>query len=244
MPQPTDPIERLGEELRVRVGSPDEAELGATELRRFLAMALDNLNRDQPARGLGQFTTVADQSAYDVVPRDAYRILDVFYYPTLNPDACCPLSEKELLVGEQIAPAGVAPGVRLFDHPSLLVAFEKKMVELRRATRGTWERTIDDGFLYLTPTPGEARVVWFVFLKPRHVRVEDVTKWYEPYLMLRAEVYALQALANKRSNVVSGSGPSGNYRTGGGDLQLAMARDKLREYEEQFRNLPVGPRFG
>lgn len=245
MPTVAEPIETLAQELRVRLGWPDDEEETDAELRRMLESALRELNGDRPLVKLASFSTVAEQPNYDVVPDEAYEVQEVFYYPGAAGAADDPFRVMSLnnVFGYDLLAGGVGGGARLFDNPSLVIGFFKKMESFRSMFGGRMSREIDDGTIWLEPTPCGACTVFFTYTAPRFASVNLVQRPWESPLLLRAEAFALEAMAHKRSHLVSHSVPGSSFTTGGGRVQVEMAKQKLAEYQTWIREAPVGSFF-
>jgi len=249
MPNPADPVVRLTQELRIRVGNPDDEELTDVELAYHLKRALSQVNRDDPARKIGSFTTVAGQSSYDVVPSDAFRVIEVFYSPGLGGPGWVPEPALSELYAYDASLEAIGAGAKIFDNPAMVEIFYKKLSSFRQyfgGHGGPPQRVpADDGTVWLTPTPCSACTVWFIFTAPRFATLEDVQEYWEEYLLLYAEHLVLKGLANKRSEIVGGeSAGGGSWRSGGGRMQQDLAGEALARYQREFRNKPVGPRLG
>lgn len=246
MPTPVGNVESFVQKLRFAVGNPDEQELASDALRAHLDRALGEVNTDRPLVLLGSFPTVAGQSSYDVVPAAAYEIVDVFYYPGVSGTVGDPFRAFQLteLFGYDVLAGGVAAGARLFDNPALAVGFYKKVESYRHIFSGRMEREIDDGTIWLAPAPCDVSTVFFTYSAPRFAALDEVTRPYDRYVLLRAEVFALESMANQRSHMEGGNVGNQSFRSGGGRVQAELARQKLEQYRAEVRLLPTGTFVG
>lgn len=242
MPAASESTENLMQELRTRVGYPDEGEQTDAELRRLLDAALRELNAAKPLSRLGSFATVGDQSSYDVVPADAYEVEEVYYYPCGSAGEADPFRLLNLtdVFGYDVLAGGVGAGARLFDNPSLAVAFHKKAESYRQDARGRWVREIEDGTIWLAPTPCCAGTVFFRYSGPRFASLAVLKKPWERLVLARAEVSALEAMAHKRSHITGSSMVGNAFTTGGGKVQIDMARQKLEQWNREVHDMPGG----
>jgi len=242
MPEATNPADTLRDELRIRVGNPDIEELDDNELAQCLISALREINRDRPASTLAYFLTVADQPSYTVLPTNSYRVKDVFWNPSGWPiDITTPGWEGFAVLSTMDITGG---GGSLLDNPASMEVWLKKLNSLRQSTRAYGRQRPDDGKVWLSPVPCASDIkVYYEYTYPRFASLAVVERYYEQYLLLRAEVFALEALGHKRSEIKHAQGVGGSYSTTGGMYQFELAARKLKQYDAQYRCTPIPPRW-
>jgi hypothetical protein len=242
MPEVIDAGEVLRTRLRARLGNPDTEEISDADLDCYLNDALDRMNRDRPASALTSFNTVADQEAYDVVPATAYDVRNVFWIGNKTTSTSAPYSVLEELEIARGMGVDMAAGQPIFDNPVMVAGYLKKLTAFYKSFNGVGRMFPEDGEIHLAPTPSVAgTVVWFEYSYARFATLAAVTKKVRPILIDLATAYALEAMAHQRSHVLTSTGPSGSFTLGGGTLQIRRAEQLFERYEQEYKNVPVGP---
>lgn len=220
--------------LRVRLGHRNDTVLLGADGDDYsvvdiaLDEALGAINQHYPLIGVGSFTTVADQQAYNPLPAGAWNIRKVFYGITEGDDNC----------GENFLPnAGEWIFEEILDNTTTRISMDPAIVVSLYRNRAALERyytagaTIHENTVYLSPPPSDVRDVYFIYSQPRFDEVTDVTDDYEAAFRAYALYSAHSSLAGGQGAVTSvGTDTGVRISTKAAEHHLRMAEAEYKRF--------------
>ena len=215
--------------LRRAVGHGDDTALIDNDLLDdCLTEALRMVNVTWFVRGVGSFSTVADQQVYHPLQAGDYRLLKVFW--PVDSSTCLPVELSSLIDRYLLTETVDEFGVRRSYEPSLLIGFERQREyynKLFAASAVVW----DTNTVYLDPVPSAVDTVYFTFSEPRFDAVADVTDPYAVAYFCWAKKTLHEALASGRGALESVNSSAGvSMRTGARQSHLEMAKREAKKW--------------
>lgn len=219
-------LSELADNVRELCGSPDTTEMPDATIQNMLSKyTLRWINKRRPKLTITSFDTVADQQDYDVVPTASYMVRDVYWLANDYEFFSDSLRNYYVQALEDIDVR--LAGYRTIDNPALVEIMLKALQEYNVNFRGEgWETP--ERKIRLIPVPETAGdAVFFDYYQPRwsSVVATDLLQEYQDAVEHYAAHRVMQALAAKRSVVVSARGYSGD----GGRMVKTLADEFLAE---------------